>query len=197
MRVATSASLLLNSLAVVVTAETPKHGGYRLATHTILPRKAQTKLQELSPATQRIFPTHNRSRTNQSGRITGAMRRTVVYALDFILDTLDYSPDEPSVPVGKADLRLQPSADPLMKDQLCVVLWNDEKNSFDDVIKLLMDTTNRTREEANDTAIRIDEQGRDIIDMHASAARLLEIACTFSQIDLDVTVRRTYDTFRE
>jgi E3 ubiquitin-protein ligase UBR1 len=125
------------------------------------------------------------------------MRKTVAYALDFILDTLDYSPDEPSVPTGEADLRLQPSADPMMKDQFCVVLWNDEKHSFDDVIKLLMDTTNRSREEANEAAIRIDEQGRDIIDMHANAARLLETARTFSQIDLGVTVRRAYDTFRE
>ena len=125
------------------------------------------------------------------------MRKTVAYALDFILDTLDYSPDEPSVPAGEADLRLQPSADPMMKDQFCVVLWNDEKHSFDDVIKLLMDTTNRSREEANETALRIDEQGRDVIDMHANAARLLETARTFSQIDLGVTVRRAYDTFRE
>ena len=125
------------------------------------------------------------------------MKKTVAYALDFILDTLDYSPDEPSVPTGEADLRLQPSADPMMKDQFCVVLWNDEKHSFDDVIKLLMETTNRTREEANDAAVRIDEQGRDIIDMHANATRLLETARTFSQIDLGVTVRRAYDTFRE
>ena len=125
------------------------------------------------------------------------MRKTVAYALDFILDTLDYSPDEPSVPTGEADLRLQPSADPMMKDQFCVVLWNDEKHSFDDLIKLLMDTTNRSREEANETVIRIDEQGRDIIDMHANAGRLLETARTFSQIDLGVTVRRAYDTFRE
>ena len=125
------------------------------------------------------------------------MRKTVACALDFILETLDYSPDEQSVPANEADLRLQSSADPTMKDQFCVVLWNDEKHSFDDVIKLLVDTTNRTREEANDTAVRIDEQGREIIDMHANAARLLETARTFSQIDLGVTVRRAYDTFRE
>ena len=50
------------------------------------------------------------------------MLKTVAYALDFILDTLDYSPDEPSVPAGEADLRLQPSADPMIKNQFCVVL---------------------------------------------------------------------------
>ncbi|KAF9781008.1 hypothetical protein BJ322DRAFT_1082673 [Thelephora terrestris] len=33
--------------------------------------------------------------------------------------------------------------------------------------------------------------------MHANAARLFETARTFSQIDLGVTVRRAYDTFRE
>ena len=51
------------------------------------------------------------------------MLKTVACALDFILDTLDYSPDEPSVPAGEADLRLQPSADPIMKNRFCVVLW--------------------------------------------------------------------------
>ena len=51
MRVTTSASLLLNSPGVVVTAETLKHGGYRLVVHTILPRRAQAERQKLSPAT--------------------------------------------------------------------------------------------------------------------------------------------------
>ena len=125
------------------------------------------------------------------------MRRTVAYALDFILDTLDYSPDEPIVPTNEADLRLQSSADPMMKEQYCVILWNDDKHSFDDVIKLLCDTTNRTKEDANELAIKIDEQGREIIDMNTNVVRLLETARTFSQIDLGVTVRRAYDTFRE
>lgn len=125
------------------------------------------------------------------------MRRTVAYALDFILDTLDYSPDEPLLPQNEADLRVQPSADPMMKDQYCVVLWNDDKHSFDDVIKLLCDTTGRTREEASEVSIKIDEQGREIIDMNTNIPRLLETARTFSQIDLGVTVRRAYDTFRE
>jgi len=125
------------------------------------------------------------------------MRKTVAYALDFILDTLDYSPDEPSVPGGEAELRLQPSADPTTKDQFCVVLWNDEKHAFGDVVKLLIDTTNKSYEEASKVAVTIDEQGRDIVDMQANAARLLETARTISQAGLGVTVRRAYDTFRE
>ncbi|RDB27292.1 E3 ubiquitin-protein ligase ubr1 [Hypsizygus marmoreus] len=125
------------------------------------------------------------------------MRRTVGYALDFVLDTLDYSPDESIVPANEADLRLQPSADPMMKDQYCVVLWNDDKHSFDEVIKLLCDMTNRTREEASLVAHRIDENGREVIDMNTNVTRLLETAQAITQIDLGVTIRRAYDTFRE
>jgi E3 ubiquitin-protein ligase UBR1 len=125
------------------------------------------------------------------------MRRTVGYALDFILDTLDFSPDESFVPANEADLRLQPSADPMMKDQYCVVLWNDDKHSFEEVIKLLCDMTNRTREEASILVHRIDENGREVIDMNTNVTRLLEMAQSLTQIDLGVTIRRAYDTFRE
>ena len=49
-----------------------------------------------------------------------SMRTKIAFALDFMLDTLDHSPDEPFVPANEANLanlRLQPSADPMMKDQ--------------------------------------------------------------------------------
>lgn len=125
------------------------------------------------------------------------MNRTVGYALDFLLDTLDYSPDEPSVPANEGELRLQPSADPMMKDQYCVIVWNDDKHSFEEVIQLICETTNRTKGEASDIAHRIDELGREIVDMNTNVSRLLEIAQTISHIDLGVTIRRAYDTFRE
>lgn len=125
------------------------------------------------------------------------MHRTVGFALDFMLDTLDYSPDEPSVPTNEADLRLQPSADPMMKDQYCIVLWNDDKHSFDEVITLLHDMTNRSHEEASIVAHQIDENGREIIDMNTNVNRLLETAQAITQIDLGVTIRRAYDTFCE
>jgi E3 ubiquitin-protein ligase UBR1 len=125
------------------------------------------------------------------------MGRTVGYALDFLLDTLDFSPDEPSVPSDEADLRLQVSADPMMKDQYCVLIWNDDKHSFDEVIKLICDITDRSKEEATELAHRIDEQGREIIDMNTNATKLLEMAHAINQIDLGVTIRRAYDTFRE
>ncbi|KAJ3717872.1 hypothetical protein C8R42DRAFT_724075 [Lentinula raphanica] len=125
------------------------------------------------------------------------MNRTVGYALDFVLDTLDFSPDDPSVPSNETDLRFQPSSDPMVKDQYCVMIWNDDKHSFEEVIKLLCDLTGRTREEASECAHRIDENGRDIIEMGTDVPHLLELAQSITQIDLGVTIRRAYDTFRE
>ncbi|KAF8837246.1 hypothetical protein BDN67DRAFT_1014026 [Paxillus ammoniavirescens] len=125
------------------------------------------------------------------------MGRTIGYALDFLLDTLDSSPDEPSVPANEADLRLQPTADPMQKDQYCVIIWNDDKHSFDEVIQLICDTTHRDRKEATVMAHTIDDLGREIIDMNTNVTRLLEIAQVISKIEIGVTIRRAYDTFRE
>lgn len=125
------------------------------------------------------------------------MSRTIGYAIDFVLDTLDTSPDETIVPVSESDLRSQPSGDPLLHDLFSVVIWNDDKHSFDEVIELLYEVTSRTREEALQVADRVDEQGRDIIEISTNATRLLEIAQAIAQIDLGVTVRRAFDTFRE
>ncbi|KAI0063243.1 hypothetical protein BV25DRAFT_1824839 [Artomyces pyxidatus] len=126
-----------------------------------------------------------------------SMNKTVAYAIDFIIETLDYSPEETSVPTNEADLRLQPSADPMMKDQYCVVLWNDEKHSFSEVVDLLCSVTERTKEDATAIADRIDELGREVIDMSVNVPRVLDIAQKVAQIELGVTVRRAYDTFRE
>ncbi|KAF8879924.1 hypothetical protein BD779DRAFT_1550399 [Infundibulicybe gibba] len=160
--------------------------------------KSPTPKPPTKPLSDEIPPVKNYPhRVSVPPELNEIMHRTIGYALDFLLDTLDYSPDEPSVPANEADLRLQASADPMMKDQYCVVLWNDEKHSFDEVITLLCDATGRTREDASTVVHRIDEQGREIIEMNTNVARLLEMAQSITQIDLGVTIRRAYDTFRE
>lgn len=125
------------------------------------------------------------------------MHRTVGYALDFLLDTLDYSPDEPFLPEGEADLRLQPSADPMMKDQYCIIVWNDDKHSYDELMRILCSMTNRTREESFVVVHNFDENGREVVDMNTNVTKLLEIAKAITRIDVSVTIRRAYDTFRE
>lgn len=125
------------------------------------------------------------------------MGRTIAYALDFILDTLDYSPDEATVPSNEADLRLQPSADPMQKDQYAMIIWNDDKHSFDEVIKLICETTSHDKRTASIMVHSIDDTGREIIDIQSDVPRLLEAAHIMTKIELGVTIRRAYDTFRE
>lgn len=136
-------------------------------------------------------------RTPVPPELRDTMSRTIAYALDFVLETLDFSPDQCWVPTSESDLRSQPSGDPMLNDYYCVIIWNDDKHSFEEVNRLLHDITNRSKEEAEQLTNRIDDQGRDIIEMNTSIPRLLEMAQTIGQIDLGVTVRRAYDTFRE
>ncbi|KAI0638910.1 hypothetical protein C8Q77DRAFT_1078285 [Trametes polyzona] len=138
-------------------------------------------------------------RVHVPSELRESISRTIGYAIDFVLDTLDTSPDETlmSTSPNEAVLRLQPTGDPLMHDQFAIVVWNDDKHSFDEVIELLHDITSRTREEASQIADRIDEQGRDIIEMSGDLGRLANMARAIAQIDLGVTVRRAFDTFRE
>ena len=69
--------------------------------------------------------------------------RTIGYAFHFLLDTLNCSPDEHSVPANEADLCLQPTADPMQKDQHSTIIWNNDKYSFNEVIQLVCDITSR------------------------------------------------------
>ncbi|KAJ8518930.1 hypothetical protein ONZ45_g4061 [Pleurotus djamor] len=205
------------------------------------------------------------------------MHLTIAYALSFTLNTLSYSPPEPSLPTvplsggppgaqsrphsghiqvhnipgtfitspnpqatpqptqiqphihphahgqptpnlltptlvpSETAIRMQPTADPMMKEDLyALVVWNDDKHSFTEVVNLLTDSASlshlsstsfpsrgRTYEEAVALTHEIDTVGRATIDLSANVAKLLDIAQGMAQIDLGVTVRRAYDTFRE
>ncbi|VDB86546.1 unnamed protein product [Peniophora sp. CBMAI 1063] len=125
------------------------------------------------------------------------MSKTVAYALDFMLETLDYSPDDTSVPPSEADLRLQPTGDPMQKEQYCVVVWNDDKHSFTETEELFVDVLKRPREDARALVETVDEVGREVVEMGPNVQRLLDVANRIAKIELGVTVRRAYDTFRE
>ena len=146
---------------------------------------------DLPPAPNYPFRVH----TPQDLKDT--MRKAIAFAMDYILDVLDYSPDEPTIPANEADLRLQPTADPMLKDQYRLVLWNDDKHSYDEVTKLLTEMVGHTPASAVAAVRRIDELGRDVIDLGQPVTKLLEMGHAMSQIDLGVTIRRSYDTFCE
>ncbi|KZT42813.1 hypothetical protein SISSUDRAFT_979604 [Sistotremastrum suecicum HHB10207 ss-3] len=157
----------------------------------VQPRASTRTLENWTP---KVYNPHRAAIPHE---LRDSMSRTIAYALDFLLDTLDYSPDEANTPRTEKEVRLQPSADPLMADMYAVLLWNDEKHSFDEVIHIVMDATGCDYETASALANSIDEQGRDVVEMDKNVGRLLQIAQLIAQIDLGVTIRRVHDYFRE
>lgn len=88
------------------------------------------------------------------------MGRTVAYALDFVLDTLDFSPPELSLPPTEAELKKVSTADPLGNDLFAIIVWNDEKHSFDECVSHIRDSTGCTWEEAAEFTNKIDSEVR-------------------------------------
>jgi E3 ubiquitin-protein ligase UBR1 len=129
-----------------------------------------------------------------------SMSRTISDALEFILDTLDYSPDECNVPETEKELLEQPSQDPTPKDLFAIVLWNDEKHAFSEVNRQLVETCGWTEEAAMSYTDRIDQEERGVVDVSPYNARLPDVAHGLARVDLVVSVesvRRAYDTFKE
>ncbi|KIJ45203.1 hypothetical protein M422DRAFT_30047 [Sphaerobolus stellatus SS14] len=126
-----------------------------------------------------------------------SMIRTIALALDYVLDTLDLSPDDTTPPRDTGGLFGLETADPLRKDTFSVVLWNDDKHSFEEVVHNVCEATGIPSVEAAKIVDRIDEEGREIIEMGDDMIRLLDIGMRLHQIDLGVTTRRSYDALRE
>jgi E3 ubiquitin-protein ligase UBR1 len=111
------------------------------------------------------------SKTEKPSAVTQALRdhlsRVIGCALDFILDVLDYSPEDTPLPNTYEGIMAQTSADPLKKEFWATVLWNDEKHSFDEIVAHLQHMTGCTLQQATDVVMRTDEEVR-IINKHRS-----------------------------
>ncbi|CED83614.1 N-end rule pathway, recognition component UBR1 [Phaffia rhodozyma] len=118
---------------------------------------------------------------------------------DYILTTLDVSPEETTLPTSEADLTRQERLEGVkwFENAWAVVLWNDEKHTRVDVAVQLGDAIGWTEEEGLECAERVHTEGREVIEISSSVPRLLHIAHTLAQIDLGVTLRSAHDTFRE
>ncbi|EGG04954.1 uncharacterized protein MELLADRAFT_108006 [Melampsora larici-populina 98AG31] len=78
-----------------------------------------------------------------------------------------------------------------------LVLWNDEKHSYAQVIDQVSRATGCSRREALEIANRVDSKGRDIIEVSSDADDILQAAKMIASIDLTVTVRTAHDLFCE
>ncbi|KAH9440457.1 hypothetical protein MJO29_016281 [Puccinia striiformis f. sp. tritici] len=78
-----------------------------------------------------------------------------------------------------------------------VVLWNDERHSYAQVIDQVSKAVGCSRAEALRIASTIDTKGREVIQVSNDPSVLIQTSKTISQIDLTVTVRTAHDLFCE
>ncbi|KAM0748688.1 hypothetical protein T439DRAFT_316609 [Meredithblackwellia eburnea MCA 4105] len=78
-----------------------------------------------------------------------------------------------------------------------VVLWNDEKHSFSQVIDQVSRATGVSHREAADVAQRVDTHGRDVVYISSDPSQLLLVSRLIAEIDLAVNVRSSLEVFFE
>lgn len=111
-------------------------------------------------------------------------------ALDFCIETWTASPTA-------TDLTSQLAA-MIPGTTYCVVMWNDEKHTYDAVIEQLGRALPRsTPGEALDAALRVNSTGREVVLVSATPILISHVARTIANIDLAVTVRPAQATFNE
>ncbi|GAA6024173.1 hypothetical protein JCM10207_005593 [Rhodosporidiobolus poonsookiae] len=78
-----------------------------------------------------------------------------------------------------------------------VILWNDERHSFPDVIDQVTRAVGCSRRAAADVARRVDSVGRDVVLVTADPAEAVRAARKVAEIELAVTVRPAREAWRE
>lgn len=78
-----------------------------------------------------------------------------------------------------------------------VILWNDEKHSFSEVIDTIKDASGVDERIAKEMAERVDKHGREIVETSTNLKQLFNLARRINHIDLAVTIRPSYDVFAE
>lgn len=136
-----------------------------------------------------------------------SIRATIARALDYICDVISCSPEQ---------LRLEKSVEAIRKDEeqsrltsrygeiepetdveYALIVWNDEKNTVNDVQKQLTRACRESTSFGKERALEISDVGRSIICYSRDIPRLLETSRIIEQIKVTVTIRSARDTFRE
>lgn len=81
--------------------------------------------------------------------------------------------------------------------EYALILWNDEKHSFREVIDTVKEALDLSETQARDVAERVDRNGRDILAVSSDIKLLVTYARKMAGIDLEVTIRPAYDVYCE
>ncbi|BFZ64949.1 E3 ubiquitin-protein ligase ubr1 [Saitoella coloradoensis] len=144
-----------------------------------------------------------------------AIRRTIGQALDFMLDVISCSPENLRLKRNDKDVMTDETSSRLFEDVYprsspgdpteeqdgqelwAVVLWNDESHTFMEVIEQVSRATGKGRAFGQDVANKVDNIGRETVEISSALPHCMKVASVIEQIRLAVTVRSARDVFRE
>jgi E3 ubiquitin-protein ligase UBR1 len=134
-----------------------------------------------------------------------SLRVSISFSLHYCLSVLKQSPAIPSNPKSITEIHRQldpfkprPENGENWEGPWTLLLWNDEKHSYDQVIEQLCRAfEDYDRAAALEAASRVDDYGRALVLVSSIPARLYSSARLISTIELAVTVRSANATFQE
>ncbi|CAO1614904.1 unnamed protein product [Sympodiomycopsis kandeliae] len=100
-------------------------------------------------------------------------------------------PQDPNSPMPHEPLRQQG------RRKYALLLWNDEKHSFTEVIDSVKEALGSTDQEGRAIADRVDQKGRHVLAVSSDLSQLVNYARRMHGIELEVTIRPAFDIFCE
>ncbi|KZM18370.1 RING-type E3 ubiquitin transferase [Ascochyta rabiei] len=138
-----------------------------------------------------------------------SMRTTIARALDYLIDVFSCSPEQLRLPKTEESIlqdernsRLtskwyDPGDQPEEAQEYCLVLWNDEKHTVNDVQEQVARACKQKQAFGLAKAHEVNDVGRSAVVYRSDLKELLRMAKIIEEIKLTVTIRSARDTFRE
>ncbi|KAF1967521.1 hypothetical protein BU23DRAFT_542618 [Bimuria novae-zelandiae CBS 107.79] len=138
-----------------------------------------------------------------------SIRMTISRTLDYLIDVFSCSPEQLRLPKTQESIlederssRLTakwygPGDQPDENHEFCLVLWNDEKHTVNDVRDQVARACKQKLAFGLAKAHEVNDTGRATVVTNSSIEDLLKMAKIIEDIKLTVTIRSARDTFRE
>jgi E3 ubiquitin-protein ligase UBR1 len=138
-----------------------------------------------------------------------SIRITIARTLDYLIDVFSCSPEQLRLPKSEESIiederssRLtakwyDPGDQPEKCEEYCLVLWNDEKHTVNDVRDQVARACKQKLAFGLAKAYEVNDVGRSAIVYRSDLKELLRMAKIIEEIKLTVTIRSARDTFRE
>jgi E3 ubiquitin-protein ligase UBR1 len=137
------------------------------------------------------------------------IRITIARTLDYVIDVFSCAPEQLRLPKSEESIRQDERNSRLTSrwydsgdqpeecEEYCLVLWNDEKHTVNDVRDQVARACKQKLAFGLAKAYEINDVGRSAIVYRTDLSDLLRMAKIIEEIKLTVTIRSARDTFRE